>query len=423
MTGAAPIVIVGGGLAGLTTALVLAESGHAVTLLDQGGGGNGKAGAGDIRTTTINPLATRVMGRVGVLDRMESRKRPLTPITAIRVTDEGRRQGGTSGGDHLLGWEGEEPLAFVARNSDMVEAAGALAENHRDIDIHRNVTVAGFAPAGDHGALRLLDAEGGAWPAGLVVACDGAASPLRGKAGMRVVERNPGQTAIVADIRLETPHEGVAWQRFLATGPVALMPLDEPDLASLVWTLPSAEAATLMEADDESFGPRLTGDARCPFGALRPASERRDWKLRLCHAVKPWAERMVLLGDAAHAIHPLAGQGFNLAVGDMIGLAEALDWAGTHGADPGSDAVLSRYARKRLPDTAGMTLATDGLNALFSKTPAPLRSAAGAAMAVLDKTPFKNAFMDVANGGLAMRAAGGGLSESDWARRFFNHPG
>ena len=427
MTGAPPITVVGGGLAGLTTALVLAESGHAVRLLDRGGNAGkrgGKASPADtIRTTTLNPLAARVMRRVGVLGHMEKGKRPIVPITAIHVSDEKQGRGGGDGGDRLLGWETEEPLAYVARNSDMVEAAEALAKRHRHVDLHRGATITDMVPSKDRTGIELLDAEGGTWTAGLVVACDGAASPLREKAGIRAIERDPGQTAIVADIELEAPHRNMAWQRFLATGPVALMPLNGPRLASLVWTLPTGEAADLAAADADAFSERLTEDARAPFGALRLASERHHWNLRLCHAVKPRAERMVLLGDAAHAIHPLAGQGFNLAIGDMVGLAEALDWTRSRGADPGSDAVLARYARKRLVDTAGMTIATDGLNALFGKAPAPLRSVAGAAMAMLDRTPFKNAFMEFANGGFAMRAAGGGMSESDWARDFFNDHG
>ena len=426
MTGAHPVTVVGGGLAGLATALVLAESGHGVRLLDRAGGPRRKGGRADpadtVRTTTLNPLAVKVMRRIGALDRMERGKRPLVPVTAIHVSDERQGRGG-GGDDRLLGWETGEPLAHVARNSDMAEAAGAIAGRHRLVDIHRGVEIAGMAPSEDRGGIELVDAKGGTWTAGLVVACDGAASPLREKAGIRVVERDPGQTAIVADIGLEAPHRNTAWQRFLASGPVALMPLDAPRLASLVWTLPTGEAADLMEAEAGVFSERLTEDARSPFGALRLKGERRHWELRLRHAVRPRAERLALLGDAAHAIHPLAGQGFNLAIGDMVGLAESLDWARSRGADPGSDAVLARYARKRLVETAGMAIATDGLNVLFGRAPAPLRSVAGTAMAMLDRTPLKNAFMEFANGGLAMGAAGGGGPESDWTRDFLNGRG
>jgi 2-polyprenyl-6-methoxyphenol hydroxylase-like FAD-dependent oxidoreductase len=164
--------------------------------------------------------------------------------------------------------------------------------------------------------------------------------------------------------------------------------------------LKDEDAKVLLDADPASFGQSLTEIALAPFGMMVLASDRRGWSLRLRHAIRPYAQRLVLLGDAAHAIHPLAGQGFNLAVGDMIGLADALEWGDDHGCEPGDASVLARYARGRVTETAAMTMATDGLNALFSFSPAPLRSLAGAAMTILDQSPLKNIALNFANGTL-----------------------
>lgn len=399
-----PIIIVGGGLAGLTTALMLAKNGQLVTVLDQGGGT-----ADTLRTTTLNPAAMAALEPLGVIAWMRNNNRPLTAMTAIEVSDEKQRSpgGNPSGGaapDRLLGWQAETPLAQVARNSDLVDAVTALVGRHRHIRRHKGVSITDFSATDrGHAAASLTDADGKIWRAGLVIACDGAASPLRTLAGIRTLERNPGQTAIVADIRLARPHRNLAWQRFLTGGPVALMPLDDPTMASLVWTLRDADADTLMKADPAAFGQSLSEAAAAPFGELSLASERRHWSLRLRHAIRPYGPRLALVGDAAHAIHPLAGQGFNLAIGDMTGLAAALDWAEQSGSDPGSTAVLARYARGRLVETAAMTLATDGLNALFSFAPAPMRSVAGAAMTVLDRSGLKDLAMLAASGGLNRR--------------------
>ena len=393
-----PIVIVGGGLAGLATALTLAKRGHGVTLLDQGGGE-----ADRIRTTTLNPLAMQHLGELGIIAWMEKQSRPLVPVTAITVSDEKQYQGRPNADDRLMGWDDDTPLAYVARNGDMVDAALALARRNRLITLQQGVAISGFNPVDkDHGhaAACLTDTNGNRWPASLIIACDGGGSPLREMAGIRTIERNPGQTAIVADVQLERPHGQVAWQRFLKGGPVALMPLSDSTMASLVWTLKDEDAKVLLDADPASFGQSLTEIALAPFGMMVLASDRRGWSLRLRHAIRPYAQRLVLLGDAAHAIHPLAGQGFNLAVGDMIGLADALEWGDDHGCEPGDASVLARYARGRVTETAAMTMATDGLNALFSFSPAPLRSLAGAAMTILDQSPLKNIALNFANGTL-----------------------
>lgn len=402
------IVIVGGGLAGLVTALVLARHGHAVRLMDNRPAINIGGGASEkIRTTTLNPFSYGWLKKLGIVDALATAP---APIHHIEVSDSrSRPRPGFAVEDRLLGWDSDEsstPLAYTARNDDLVAAAYALAAAHDAITLMPQTRITEWHPKhpqAGHAAGLLVDAHGDATPCALVIACDGGASPMRSLAGIRTVSRNPGQTAIVADIHLSRPHQQRAWQRFLEDGPLALMPLADPQLASLVWTMSDDNAGRLLEIADDRFDAALNDEAVSPFGDLAVASSRHAWPLRLNHAIKPCATRLVLVGDAAHAIHPLAGQGFNLAMGDAAALATAIDWGRDRGLDPGASVVLNRYARARLAEVATITAATDGLNLLFGKAPPQLRAVTAMAMAILDRSPLKKMAMTIASGGFNRR--------------------
>ena len=400
------IIIVGGGLAGQVTALMLAHHGHAVTLMDATREPTQpQADAESIRTTTLNPFAFGLLADLGIIGRMAT---PPTPIHCIEVSDERLRpRPGFAIEDRLLGWDNAEaPLAHTARNLDLVEAARAEMAASPLITLHTGSPITAWQPRHPefgHAAGMLTDTAGQRFDCQLVVACDGGASPLRGMAGIRTISRNPRQTAIVADIRLTRPHQHMAWQRFLESGPLALMPLDDPYLAALVWSLDNETADRLIDIGNDRFEAALNDAAVSPFGDLAIASSRHAWPLRLNHAVTPAAQRLTLVGDAAHAIHPLAGQGFNLAVGDAAALADALNWGRDHGTEPGAASVTDRYARKRRAEVAAMTIATDGLNLLFGKAPPQLRAAAAMAMSMLDRSPLKRIAQRVAGGGFSLR--------------------
>ena len=400
------IIIVGGGLAGQVTALMLAHHGHAVTLMDAAKQpAQAQTDAEAIRTTTLNPFAYGLLADLGIIGRMTTLP---TPIHCIEVSDERLRpRPGFAIEDRLLGWDNaDEPLAHTARNRDLVAAARAEVAASPLISILTGSPITAWQPRHPelgHAAGMLTDAAGQRFDCQLVVACDGGASPLRGMAGIRTISRNPRQTALVADIRLTRPHQHMAWQRFLESGPLALMPLDDPYLAALVWSLDHETADRLSDISDDRFDAALNDAAVSPFGDLTVASRRLAWPLRLNHALTPAARRLTLVGDAAHAIHPLAGQGFNLAVGDAAALAEALNWGRDHGAEPGAASVTDRYASKRRAEVAAMTLATDGLNLLFGKGPPQLRAAAAMAMSVLDRSPLKRIAQRVAGGGFSLR--------------------
>ena len=396
-----PIMIVGGGLAGLVTALVFARSGHSVTLMDAD---RPTAEAEKIRTTTLNPYAYAWLENLGVTDHMPV---PPTPVHKIEVSDERLRpRPGFAIKDRLMGWDSdapETPLAYTARNHDLVTASKMLVQATGEIDYRQGARITSWQskhPTDGHAAGLLEDADGKTYRAELVIACDGGSSPLRELAGIRTIRRNPGQTALVADIKLSKHHQQMAWQRFLDNGPLALMPLDKDDLAALVWTLDDETAEQLKTIEDDRFDAALNDAAMSPFGDLAVASTRFSWPLRLNHAIKPCATRLALVGDAAHSIHPLAGQGFNLAMGDAEALSNAVSWNRDHGLDAGAAAGLDRYARARLAEVSAITLATDSLNLLFGKAPPQLRAATAMAMSLLDRSPLKKLARHVAAGGI-----------------------
>jgi len=400
------VVIIGGGMAGLATACALGQKEIPCLVLDRG------AGEGDtIRTSTINPASYSFLERLGVIKIMAELGHSITPVREIRVSDaQTRARPGYAVSDTLLSWNERDnssaPLAYVMRNRHLRDALFRMADAHPLIGIrHGQATPPPRDDfrRGNTSFHHLTLADGTDLTTGLIIAADGGASPMRDAAGIRTIRRRPGQTAIVADIRSSRPHQHMAWQRFLDGGPVALMPLDDTHLSSLVWTLKDEDAAVMMKADPFMFGKMLTEEFGPAFGDLTLASERHSWPMQLCHALRPYGYRLALVGDAAHRIHPLAGQGYNLALGDAAAMADALEWGADHGADVGDAMVLERYARLRFAETAAMTLATDGLNRLFSFGPKGLKSAAGLAMAALDRSPLMSLAMKMASGGLNRR--------------------
>ena len=203
----------------------------------------------------------------------------------------------------------------------------------RSLLIRAEVTITDFAPATPHASLT--DKKGKTWQAGLVLACDGGRSAMRKMAKIKTMNRDLKQVAITADIELARPHNNIAWQRFLKTGPLALMPLDKKNLASLVWSIKQQDSAKLLDADEAGFNKHLNQVAKSPFGELNLASQTQHFPIALSYAMRPIGERIALIGDAAHSIHPLAGQGFNLALGDIAALAESFIWAAKNGCEAG----------------------------------------------------------------------------------------
>ncbi len=376
---AVDIVIAGGGTVGLSLALAIARADrHAkVAVVDATPPG----GRADNRASAIAAAARRMLTRLGVWGAVEAEAEPIREmvVTDSRLADVVRPV--------LLGFGGEvepgEPFAHMVPNGPLT---AALTEAALDAGVRlvAPAAVDDFVVTGDD--VRVTLADGRALTARLLVAADGVRSRLRGLAGIGTVRHDYRQSGIVTTVAHERPHEGRAVEHFLPGGPFAILPL-KGNRSSLVWTEPTHEAERLVGLDDFTFGLELERRFGRQLGALEPVGPRRAYPLSLVLArafIKP---RFVLAGDAAHGIHPIAGQGLNLGFRDAAALAEVIVEARRLGLDPGGLDVLERYQRWRRFDTVQMGLVTDALNALFRTGFDPVRFVRDVGLGLVDRLP------------------------------------
>jgi 2-octaprenylphenol hydroxylase len=289
---------------------------------------------------------------------------------------------------------GEPDLGHIAENRS-VQAALTLRAQEAGVVLLR----AGFTTletAGD--SIRVSLDDGREYRAALVVGADGAESAVRRQAGIDVRGWDYGQRAVVAHLQPERSHHETAWQRFLDTGPLALLPLADGRV-SLVWSTLPAVAEELVACDATEFAVRVTDASAAVLGRLTPASPRASFPLRLLHARRYAAERIALVGDAAHTVHPLAGQGINLAFLDAAALVDVLGAAVEAGDDPGELRVLRRYERWRKAEALPTIALLDGIKRIFfGDNPLQSRLRQGALGFVQASRPLKRIFMQRALG-------------------------
>jgi 2-octaprenyl-6-methoxyphenol hydroxylase len=318
-----------------------------------------------------------------------------TAIRAMKVTDSG---GGDISRPVFLTFEGDvapgEPYAHMVANRTLTAVLLAAVEGKAELIAPAEITRYTAGPA--TASLALTD--GRTLSAPLIVAADGAMSALRSMAGIGVVGHDYRQSGVVTTIAHELPHEGTAFEHFRPAGPFASLPLSG-NRSSLVWTERTAEAARLKALPLDEVALLIEAAMGSSLGRVTVEESLQTFPLRLQLARDFIAPRLALLGDAAHVVHPLAGQGLNLGLKDVAALSEVVIEALRLGLDFGAPDVLARYQAWRRFDTALMAAVTDNLNRLFSNDAAPLRALRDVGLGMVDRiTPIKSALIGRAAG-------------------------
>jgi 2-octaprenyl-6-methoxyphenol hydroxylase len=383
------VLIGGAGLAGLSLAIALRQSlgsGFAVTVADPALGKPVR----DARASAIVAAARRLFQTIGVWN--DERAQPILDmaVTDSRLTDAMRPVFLTFEGEVVPG----EPFAHMVENHDLVEALLARARAEEIALVPAAVETFEVAR---HGAVAQLS-NGDAVSARLVVAADGARSRLRELAGIETFGWSYGQSAIVTTVAHERDHHGRAEEHFLPAGPFAILPLTGRR-ASIVWTEEAREAERIVALPDAAFHAELEQRFGLRLGDIQVVGARRAYPLGLSVARTLAAERLALIGDAAHVIHPIAGQGLNMGLRDVAALAEVIADAARLGLDFGTSSSLERYQRWRRFDSLAMGIATDGLNRLFSNHSDALRLVRDVGLGLVDRLPaLKSLFIREAAG-------------------------
>ena len=384
------VAIVGGGMAGMTLALALGQAGFRVVTIDRTPETTRTADAHDGRASAIALGSKRVFAGLGVWDRLAS---DAGPILDIRVSDGPSRL--------FLHYDhrevSDESLGYIVENRHLRRALTAALDHCPLVTRRAPCGLTGLARDGAAAHLALDD--GGTLEAALAIGADGRESAVRASAGIAITAWRYPQTAIVCTVRHARPHRGVAHERFLGAGPFALLPLKDPNRASIVWTERAERAGAMMALDDAAFSREMMRRFGDSLGEIAIEGARWTWPLGLHHAERYVDARLALVGDAAHGIHPIAGQGLNLGLRDVAALAEVLVDARRLGLDIGSEAVLMRYQRWRRTDNVALLIATDTLNRLFSTDLAPVKLARDLGLAAVNRLPpLKQLFMRHAMG-------------------------
>ncbi len=391
------VAIVGGGLAGLTLGIALARHGVDTVLIDREDPAKALSAGFDGRVSAIALASQRMLAAIGLWRHVAEAQ----PMWDIRVSDSDSalfvHYDHSTLGEDPFGWLVENRLMRQAQQAALADLPKARLLAPMAVAKAERGTPGSGAPA------KLTLADGREVHARLVVGADGKMSTMRQMAGIKTLEWAYEQTGIVCTVRHERPHQGVAQERFLPAGPFAILPMTDDaegkHRSSLVWTEPHLRAKAILALDQAGFEAEMLQRFGDHFGVLEAVGPRWSYPLTFLHAERYIDHRLALVGDAAHGIHPIAGQGLNLGLRDVAALTEAVVGARRLGLDPGQADVLEGYESWRRVDTVVLSAVTDGLTRLFSNDIAPIKLARDLGLGLVQHVaPAKSFFMRHAMG-------------------------
>jgi 2-octaprenyl-6-methoxyphenol hydroxylase len=388
------ILISGGGMVGLPLGLALAQGGLNTVIVDSTAPAQVLDPKFDGRVSALAYASVRMLTALGVWDRLAP---DAQPIREILVTDG---KAGRPASPFSLHFDAEEvgadSLGHIAENRHIRSSLHEAVARQSNLELLAPQSVKSLTVEAGGAVVRLADGE--EISAALVIAAEGRVSPLRDQMGVQLIGWSYPQTGIVATVEHECPHNGVAYEHFLPSGPFAILPMTG-NRSSLVWTEDKTKAPALLALDEAGFNDELARRFGSHLGKTKSAGPRWSYPLSF-HLARDFVRpRFALAGDCAHGIHPIAGQGLNLGLKDAAALAEVLLDAARLGRDIGALDSLKRYERWRRFDSFALAASTDALNRLFSNDVAPLRHLRDLGLGIVDSIgPARRFFMRHAGG-------------------------
>jgi 2-octaprenyl-6-methoxyphenol hydroxylase len=385
----ADVIILGGGLVGLTLAIALDRHGLSSIVVDPADPEKTLAPQYDGRATAVASASWRMLEAIGVGERLEGQG---CPIRSIRVSD-----GLEPGGLVFDPPEGDDPLGIMFENRLIRRALRETALAGKAIELAMPARPAEVVRDGTGAQVTLDDGRRIAAP--LMVGAEGRGSPIREAARIPIARWSYDHSAIIATITHERGHDNVAYEIFYPSGPFAILPMLPGNRSAIVWSVDAKDAPAILDLPDRAMAAEIEKRMGGFLGPIELAGPRASYRLGFHHAATITAERLALVGDAAHGIHPIAGQGLNLGFRDAAALTQVLVEGARIGLDLGDAQLLSRYERWRALDTFMVAAATDGLTRLYGipgRTASAIRRFGMSAVQRI--RPLKNQFMAEARG-------------------------